>query len=241
MKIGIFGDSYSCNNPFLHADYIGLEEATARKSWIDHIEIEKNIRVANHSVRGSGLYYSYSQFKKYQRTYDKIIFIVTDWGRLWVPNIRAGDPHIPGLVHCEEKMKYSVDEDDREVFKAAYDYYVYLENQDREIDFHKLMISDILRTRSDTLLIPAFDNTRFSFVPNWAGSTLRDISDIDCHFFKRPTGGPDLKHCHFNNENNLIFAKHIINWIDHGTPLQIDLSEYQAPTKPLEYYYKIKI
>jgi hypothetical protein len=239
MKIGIFGDSYSCNNPFLHADYIGLEEATARKSWIDHIEIEKNIRVANHSVRGSGLYYSYSQFKKYQRTYDKIIFIVTDWGRLWVPNIRAGHPHIPGLVHCEEKMKYSADEDDREVFKAAYDYYVYLENQDREIDFHKLMISDILRTRSDTLLIPAFDNTRFSFVPNWAGSTLQDISDIDSYFFKRPIGGPDLKHCHFNDENNLIFAKHIINWIDHGTPLHIDLREYQAPTKSIEYYFKV--
>jgi len=226
MKIGIFGDSYSCNNPFLHADYIGLEEATARKSWIDHIEIEKNIRVANHSVRGSGLYYSYSQFKKYQRTYDKIIFIVTDWGRLWVPNIRAGHPHIPGLVHCEEKMKYSVDEDDREVFKAAHDYYVYLENQSEEIDFHKLMISDILRTRSDALLIPAFPNEKHSLVPTWSGPCLKDISDIDCHF---------------NNENNLIFARHLINWIDHQTPLHIDLREYCAPTKPLEYYYKIKI
>lgn len=239
MKIGIFGDSYSCNNPFLHADYIGLEEATARKSWIDHIEIEKNIRVANHSVRGSSLYYSYSQFKKYQRTYDKIIFIVTDWGRLWVPNITVGHAHIPGLAHCEVKLNHCQDDDDREVFKAAYDYYVYLENQDREIDFHKLMISDILRTRSDALLIPAFDNERFSFVPNWSGSTLQDISDIDCHFFKRPSGGPDLKHCHFNDENNLIFARHVINWIDNQTPLHIDLREYCAPTKSIEYYFKV--
>jgi hypothetical protein len=236
MKIGIFGDSYACNNPLLSSYFIG-EEATARKSWIDHIEIEKKIRVANHSMMGSGLYYSYNQFKKYQRTYDKIIFIVTNWGRLWVPNIHAGHPHIPGLAHCEEKMQYSVDEDDREIFKAAYDYYVYLENQDKEIDLHKLMISDILRIRSDALLIPVFNNEQQSFVPNWAGSTLRDISDIDCHFFKRQTGGPDLKHCHFNDENNLIFAKHIINWIDHGTPLLIDLRDYQAPTKPIEYYY----
>jgi hypothetical protein len=238
MKIGIFGDSYACNNPLLSSYFIG-EEATARKSWIDHIEIEKKIRVANHSMMGSGLYYSYNQFKKYQRTYDKIIFIVTNWGRLWVPNIHAGHPHIPGLAHCEEKMQYSVDEDDREIFKAAYDYYVYLENQDKEIDLHKLMISDILRIRSDALLIPVFNNEQQSFVPNWAGSTLRDISDIDCHFFKRPTGGPDLKHCHFNDENNVIFARHVINWIDHQTPLHIDLREYQAPTKSIEYYFKV--
>jgi hypothetical protein len=114
-----------------------------------------------------------------------------------------------------------------------------MENQDKEIDLHKLMISDILRIRSDALLIPVFNNEQQSFVPNWAGSTLRDISDIDCNFFKRPTGGPDLKHCHFNDENNLIFARHVINWIEHETPLRIDLREYQAPTKPIEYYFKV--
>jgi hypothetical protein len=240
MKIGIFGDSYACNNPLLHAKFVGEELAAEKKSWIDHIEAEKKTRVANHAMMGSSLYYSYSQFKKYQRTYDKIIFIVTDWGRLWVKNISTIHPHIPGFAHCEVKLKYAdiEDSDDREILQAAYDYYVYLENHEREIDFHKLMINEILRVRSDVLLIPAFPNEGHSLVPTWSGPCLKDISDIDCHFFKVPSDGQDLKHCHFNNENNLIFAKQIINWIDHQTPLHIDLRDYQAPTKPVEYYYK---
>ena len=240
MKIGIFGDSYSCNNPYLHSNYIGATEAAARKSWIDHIEIEKKTRVANHSMMGSSLYYSYSQFKKYQRTYDKIIFIVTDWGRLWVPNINIEHPHIPGFSHCEVKLNNCSDEDDRQVLQAAYDYYVYLENHNEDIDIHKLMINEITRLRSDALLIPVFANETSCFVPNWEGPSLEVICDIDNHFYKVPRGTADLKHCHFNNENNLIFSKHIINWIDHQTPLRIDLSEYVASSKPVEYYYNIK-
>ena len=239
MKIGIFGDSYACNNPLLQAKFVGKELASEKKSWIDHVEIEKNTRVASHSAMGSSLYYSYTQFKKYQRTYDKIIFVVTDWGRLWVPHVAIEHGHIPGLAHCEVRMKHCIDEDDRQILQAAYDYYVYLENQDKEIDFHKLMINDILRIRSDALLIPAFPNDKGSLVPNWAGPSLQDISDIDSNFFKIARGGPDLRHCHFNNENNLIFAKHIINWLDQGTPLHIDLREYQAPTKPIDYYFNL--
>ena len=145
MKIGIFGDSYSCNNPLLHADFVGEELSAAKKSWIDHIELEKKTRVANHSMMGSSLYYSYSQFKKYQRTYDKIIFIVTDWGRLWVPNITVGHAHIPGLAHCEVKLNHCQDDDDREVLQAAYDYYVYLENQDKgkEQEFYNLQTTSV--------------------------------------------------------------------------------------------------
>jgi hypothetical protein len=237
MKIGIFGDSFACHNPYLLEPWVSKEQATERKSWIDYIEIEKNINVANHAVRGSGLYYSYAQFKKYQRTYDKIIFVITDWGRLWAHNATSTHSHIPGFAHCEFKLKHCEDEDDRKVFQAAYDYYVYLQNNSQEIDLHKLMLADIVRLRSDALLLPAFENDISCFVPDWEGPNLKAIADIDNHFFKINRGTPDLKHCHFNDENNLIFSKQIIDWIDNGTKVKIDLKDYQAPTKPVDYYF----
>lgn len=237
MKIGIFGDSFAANNPYLHAKIIGEEEAAKRKSWVDHIEIEKGIRVGNHAKPGSGLYFSYSEFKKYQRTYDKIIFVVTDWGRLWVPNISIGSAHIPGITNCEVNMNHCKDEDDLIIYKAAHDYYIYLQNMQEQIDLHKLMVNEILRIRSDALLIPSFDNDTRCFIPEWKGYCLEDIDTIDNSFYKIKRRGIDLKHCHMNNDNNLIFAKQVIEWIDRQTPIKIDLKDYVAPKEPVEYYY----
>lgn len=229
MKVGIFGDSYCCNNIYLIRD---KPDHTFQKSWVDHLENEENIKVNNHARPGSNLHYSFTQFKKHHNEYDKIIFVVTNWGRIWVPNFNR--PCIPGLAYCEHMLKNCTDED-RIIFQAAHDYFMYLENETEKIDIHKLMVNEIINLRNDALLIPAFKD---SFVTNWEGPCLSNISDIDDKFFNVPMGTPDWRHCHFNDENNLIFFKKIINWCHTGLPFSINLADYVLPNKPREYYYR---
>jgi len=100
MKVGIFGDSYCCNNIYLIRD---KPDHTFQKSWVDHLENEENIKVNSHARPGSNLHYSFTQFKKHYNEYDKIIFVVTNWGRIWVPNFNR--PCIPGLAYCEHMLK----------------------------------------------------------------------------------------------------------------------------------------
>ena len=75
MKIGLFGDS------FAHDD-----KTKTGKSYIEYLNERNDFEIVAHGMSGSGMYYSYKKFLEYNKDYQKIIFITTHPGRLWIRN-----------------------------------------------------------------------------------------------------------------------------------------------------------
>jgi len=236
MRIGIFGDSYGQTAP--------ARRNEKSDSWVNHLANmnNKELRVTNHSLSGTSLYYSMTRFLKRQQFYDKIIFLVTSQER-----IELGNPFVDSmksdflvksmsgyyqtqLVLREPYLRHEFDD---KVYKAAADYFIYVQNPDSDNFKHQLMVEKIRSTRPDTLILPCFLGT-VENVP----FALRMVSDIDTEYYKKSweTGSKtDLRHCHMNNENNIIFAEKIYNWIKTDT-ISLEISDFVEPTEPPEYY-----
>ena len=223
MKIAIYGDSFAID-----------EENTPRKnSWVDHLS--NHYDVVNYAKQGSSLYYSYKEFLRTHQYYDKVIFLVTNFGRLYVPNLPH--PHIPGLYNVEKYLKES-NSRDREKFQTIKNFFLHIQNESFEKDIHGLILKECMSLRPDCLFIPCFDQ---SLIPEWKFCTMMDIQIIDFEFYKiNPfefsTDARELRNCHMNDENNLIFYKKIKSWIE-GSNFQMYKRDFSYPREPLEYYF----
>ena len=240
MKIGIFGDSFSQHCMHLQFPQVSLEEQAKRRAWWDYLSEIDGIELTNHSVSGSSLYYSYHEFLKYHQNYDYIIVLVTSWGRTWLPQLKTIFPWVPGIRQAEVNLKICRDEDDRKILESLIDYYVYVEHKDYSIDMHKIMCKDMRNLHTNTLLIPCFPNNGGSFIPDWEGPCLEDISRIDSSFYKVDQHTtPCRRHGHINDANNYILFQKIYDWVksDGNKKFTINLSDYKEPIEPFEYNY----
>lgn len=231
MKIGIFGDSFATNNP---------NNSTA--SWVDLLS---NIHdVKNFALPGSSLYYSADQFLKKHYYFDKVIFVVTDSGRLCLPNynIDGFNRHIAGLSNAESlllDLKNDTDLPKIKILKAAVDYFSYLQNLDYNEYVHNLIINDILSKRTDVILIPT---TRHHGNFYKGKSVMQDISlkELDSWSTNiNRTSIIDRRHAHMSEENNEIFLKNVLQWLS-GVPVNIDIDDYVQP-KYLDFYLESRI
>lgn len=236
MKIGIFGDSYG--------DTADRECNEKSNSWINHLANinNKELDVTNYCLSGSSFYYSIQLFLKHHHHYDKIIFLVTDQARIEIGNhfvdSMKGDflvTHLSGYFHTQWVLKedYLRHEFDDKVYRAAADYFIYVQNPVSDNFKHQLMVEKIKSTRSDALLFSCFlgtiTNEKFA---------LKMISDIDTNYYKKDwetSNIKDYRHSHMNDENNIIFAEKIYNWIKTNN-ISLNISDFVAPKDPPEYY-----
>ena len=214
MKIAIYGDSYA-KMP---------REEDGRKSWVDYLSEEFD--VTNYGYTGSNLAFSYQHFLENHKKYEVNIFLVTSYGRLYVPEIhRLGG--LAGFPTVEHKLKYCSDPNDKKILQAAYDYYLYLENDNHQRIMHVAMVKDILRhTNTNTIVIPCFAG--HSLVPDWVGLALSDISQLDSDYHDITSFIIDKRPCHLNDLNNKIFASKIKEYIlsNRHDQFTINLSDY---------------
>lgn len=239
MKIAIFGDSFAHTEPFLE-----------HKAWYQKLR-EKGYDITVFSKTGSSLWYSYNEFVKYQKNFDRCIFLITSWGRMYLPQLTQ--PFWPGIRQIEADMANpNIPQHDRNVLISTYNWLVCARNDEEHISYHDMMIREISSLRPDALLIPCFYYD-LSRVPEWKYCTPFDIQLIDLFFYKIDyqdsdgnwrrkqlrRGGRELRACHFNDENNIIFADKISQWIDTGN-FSMDIREFVNPTKPVEYYFEIE-
>jgi hypothetical protein len=233
MKIAIFGDSFAIN---------GIKNPTA--SWVDLLSGVHD--VTNFAQNGSSLYYSADQFLKNHHNFDKIIFMVTDTGRLYLPNHNVDRliRHIPGLSNAEAQIsdlkKYNPKDLDRlKILTAVQDYFLYVQNRYFDQYVHDLTINDILSKRADAILVPTTPRSKRFYKGK---SFLVDVSLNELTGWSvtaKWTSLIDHRHAHLSAENNEILFKNVLKWLS-GEPVSIDVDDYVQPTF-LDFYLESRI
>jgi len=216
MKIGIFGDSYGTRGQGARSRH-SLETETS-KAWSTYISEEFD--TDNHCSSGSSFYYSANLFLKTHHLYDKIIFLITHPGRIEVvhpfakniiPNRMTTFEHATQLV-----KEYSTGKDtlNDKIYQASVDYFLYFHNFEQDSFYQYSAIDRLKNIRKDNVLfLPCFIDSVDE--PDRNNNELFEISNLDTNNAEMMKKG-DTRHCHFNDQNNIIFAKNIKNWILNG-------------------------
>lgn len=236
MKIAIFGDSFAIN---------GTKNPTA--SWVDLLSGVYD--VTNFAQNGSSLYYSADQFLKNHHNFDKIIFMVTDTGRLYLPDHKVNRliRHVAGLSNVEaeiaELKKYNPNNLDKlKILTAVQDYFIYVQNRQFDQYVYDLTINDILSKRTDVILVPTTSKSRSFYKGK---SFLLDISLNELTSWSMTAKPSELmslidhRHAHLSVENNEILFKNVLKWLS-GEPVSIDVDDYVQPVF-LDFYLESRI
>lgn len=236
MKIGIFGDSYTTGPGFKNLP----EDHTF---WCD--VIGKVHEVENFGKAGTNLYWSYSLFKDNYLKYDTIIFVVTGFGRYYIPNADhhtvkhafniAQINHLLTLGGTGEGESYS--DHDLTILKSLRDYKLYVEDDIQSALFHELLLSEIRRLAPNVILIPSWkgciDPLKEVHNIEVRYDSLIDISSLDLDYCKVTWDklAKDKRFAHMSPVNNMILGQDLLKYIesDRKKPYSIDLSLYKTP------------
>jgi hypothetical protein len=230
--LGIFGDSFASQQLPMHNNY---------PSWVDILS--NSYQVTCHSiVYENSLYESKMLFDQFYTNYDKIVFVITDPYRFQLQLTSGYYYTVSNVDDC------SVLQERLNISKFTEDWYkLEYAKQWTMLDPHPLgkyknyvqlcTIEDILDLRSDTVLIPAFNNS----IPQQS-ACLNDIRSKELEqltlpkdFFKQYI---DLRPCHMTAFNNNVFAQQV-DRILQGTNNSINLSDYEAiPADQFDIYFK---
>lgn len=228
MKIGIYGDSY--------ADPIQMNSTPG---W--PVVLASKYNVTNHAVSGSNLYYSLSQVLKNSKNYDKHILVVTQPGRIMIPEqYSVSEPRkrfIAGMGTVEHMIEDAKNEPFMiKFYEAAKQYFTHLQDTKYEDYIHRLMIADLIKRVPNLIVIPGF---------SWSGISLNIHSMYEIYVKETKAWNEtaesvrqyrDTRNCHMTAENNAIFASKVEEWIS-GSPVYINVNDFVAPTNK-EFYLK---
>lgn len=237
MKIAIFGDSYGS------VSLLPLRKLDQKSnSWVNHLKrlTANEHSITNYCKSGSSLFYSINLFLEHHTEYDRVIFLTTSQGRIELDNSFINSlksihfqQHLTSHDHAIELIKKFKDQEfDCLVYQAVADYFVYVQNPNCDKFVQSLMVEKIKSVKPDTLIIPCFgeslEDDRFQ---------LNLVSNIDLQHYNyhKKTVMGDHRHCHMNDENNIIMAEKIYNWIKTNN-ISLDISDFVNPSEPPEYY-----
>ena len=238
MKIGIFGDSFAAR-PGNNAS--GLED---KSFWCDVIADEHE--VDNFAKAGTSLYWSYKLLNEHHHKFDRIILVVTGFGRLYIPNAEhVMVKHAFSISQIKNLMERKIpnsnrlyySEQDLTILQTLLNYKLYVEDDNQAALFHELLLEKIKKTIPDIIMIPCLKGSM---------DPLKDLNGIDVNYNSLlDISMLDLDYCgvsfdsishdkrcaHMSPINNLILGKDLINYIegDSKKPYSIDISLYKTP------------
>ena len=198
-------------------------------------------------MSGSGMYYSYKKFLEYNKDYQKIIFITTHPGRLWIRNSKnLAVEHTYNLASAEHLLKHEtkLSTEDVECLNAVVEYVKYIYNQEEQQDYWKLMLDRIKSIRPDALIIDAFHIYKHDDKTKRINETdcivLEDLARLDLMKNGKPIlgslGVEDMRRNHLSEANSIVFANKILEWIKTGNWYFKDKDEF-FHSQGIEAYY----
>jgi hypothetical protein len=238
MKVAVFGDSFAHTEPW-----------NEDRAWYSLLN-GPDVSITNFAHTGSSVWYSYDLFQKNHHLYDRCIFLVTNWGRFYAPQLQQ--PFWPGINQIEDTLKNSnLSHNDRNVLTSMFNWIVFGRNEAQEVSLQELMVKDIITVRSDSLVIPCFDYS-MSRVKDWSNCSMFDIHTIDMLHYgieyqnsrgmwqRKPLrpGGRELRACHMNDKNNSIFANKIKEWLK-TEKFSMKKEDFVTAIEPVEYYFEL--
>jgi hypothetical protein len=232
MNIGIFGDSYAVAQK---------EHGNDTLSWVDIVASQ--YRVTNLSQAGSGLYYMYTKFIENNQKFDKIVFLITNSGRLYIDECKI-QQHFVNYEQCEYLYSMAEDLKDKKIIDAIKSYYSYVKQDSFDLFVHDLIIEKIKSIRNDVLFIPCYSENLQSLsnknclfqacVIDWAGY---NINGNEAHANKRYV---DKRHGHMNEPNNRILGEEVLKYLRLGSFNIENCKWIFDESKPLEFYFDKK-
>ena len=206
MKIAVFGDSFAAAWP---------NETTDNLCWATILKTF-GYTIDNYAVKGSSLYYSWKKFKTCDlNQYDKIVFVETHWDRYFLPHISNNKrlQHIPSIDRIDS-LYDSCGIIEKSVLSAVKQHWILVNQDDQKKDLHQLMLKDLVLSRPDILIIPAFrvsSGRPFGYKAIGCFAPGRSLSEF---------GGVDLKDenvaNHLSTKYRIKLAKLIHKWILTG-------------------------
>lgn len=250
MKIGIFGDSWAKTIVSIHS-----KKFHDGYAWWELLS--KKYEITNFGAPGSSVYFSYEEFNKHYSRFDKIIFLAAEPGRLTfevgseiknpslAPEFKR---HCNAYTTADYYSKVFNDTrfpEDSARINAAKEYYLWLLNKKEQAEYRRLLLNEIRKLRSDTLiLIPSesWDPVKKQVVP-----CLLDLSNTEADYFGKGSyqdlmsqGYSDARPCHLTREDNKMFADKICNWIDNQIIPIFGKEDFIPPSDGIEIYFEIK-
>jgi hypothetical protein len=242
-RLLILGDSFADIRKKL-PDFTG-------KSWTQLLEDDSEYTVVNKAQGGSSLYYSFKEFNQLHKEFDKVMLVITLYGRLYCPLI--GDETGPGssahhtggfwVEQNKDRIKKNQPQNIAAIkqLDAIRDYFLYVIDLEKDKEMNQLMLDDIKRKRPDIILVPAFQGSwQTSPQPT---SWLDQISDMEMKHYgithddlNRKSGYADCRKCHMSERNNQILFEKSLKWLK-GDPVEFNISEFEKPTEPREKYF----
>ena len=236
MNIGIYGDSYVCYNDWLPINDWPYAESNIRKSWVEYVKDHHN--VTSYGLSASNLSYTHKMVLAHHTSHDINIVLVTNYGRLNLPNLISDNKYVSGINNAESRLANCTYASNKTILSAAVDYYLHIENKYEVTKFHYLMVDDIKSKVPNAIIVPCFPQS----ISHNRTKSMFDISMIDSDYYKIDRHVIDTKRCHINDKNNNIFANKMLEHINHnlGNEFKINLSDYVEPIgEPIEYNFTV--
>ena len=207
MKIAIFGDSYA------------HEADNSTISWSHLLRAQYHHNIHNYARGATSLFWSYQQLVKHIDNFDTIVFVATQVGRLYWPDVEYAPDSlhmISGITTIQNTIKNntSMNPNRLAVFKAAEQYHLNLANRDFDQFVHMQILKEIGRLckkrGKKLIMIPAFTVNITS--QSVFQCSLFDVSAKELitqfgkkknrqYFFEKNTRAN-----HMSAENNMVFA-----------------------------------
>jgi hypothetical protein len=221
MKIAIFGDSFGVN----------MNHYNQTLSWVDIVKADYD--VTNFCEGGSSLYYQYELFKENHMNYDKVFFLITNSGRLYLKDCKI-QKHVS---HYETAKHWSLKSEllqDKSILTAAIQYFLYLQNVKFDDLVQNLILKEIQLERLDLLLIPCFEGYLKSF-----NNSLMKACLVDWQYYNISHAESliDKRHCHMNEPDNKILADEILHYLKTDE-FDFDNCNWVVDNKPLDCYFE---
>ena len=220
MKIAIFGDSYGVN----------MNHHNQTLSWVDILRFDYD--VTNFCKGGSSLYYQYELFNLNHKNYDKIIFLITNPGRLYMKDCKV-QQHVSHYDTAKHWFDKAGTLQDKSILTAAMQYFLYLQDSNFDQLVHRLILKEIQLERDNLLLVPCFQG----YLDNFCNDLFKACAvDWTYYNISNPESLIDKRHCHMNQANNKIFANELISYLKTGK-FDFDKCNWVIDHKPLGFYF----
>ena len=247
MKIAIYGDSWA--SEFLNEphNYLGWPEIIAKQSGYE---------VTNFAVPGSSLYFSYREFLKNHKNYDVNIFLITNYGRLYVKSIpeygrNNTSKHVPNLLNVINRKKQLPDDPLDPVIKnkvtKIYDtlekYFAYIQDNEYDELVDRALVHHARSMSTNTIFIPCFrgyddfslinvykmENDSLGANEKYFSKGIHLNTEIDGKILV------DVRVCHMTKRNNERFAEKLIKSIkENNIAVKFSLDDFVAPTENID-------
>lgn len=214
QNLGVFGDSFADVNPAETCD-----KSKNVLPWPMWVEDKLNCELTCFSRSGTGLWWSFDQFKKNYNRFEKIVFVYTEYGR-W--NGLTGDL-LSSLAHIRETNQLEwVTKENLEYAKKLINVYPFLYNDDLNKFVYQQIFNEVnlLCDKSGiqiTNIMPFDDKNPRIDISQRKGPVLYNLASIYYHELKvskvlryYTSNCYDVRHCHMNPINNLALADIIV-------------------------------